>query len=304
MSVAPSLHSKLVHLMNDVSIQTVQHCANRYGFDYHEALSILGLSSQKKSIPLPFTGHVFSNCCQGIKPNHGLYTQCMKPPLSGPYCSSCKRQADANTSGKPNAGNIHDRMHAFTNGATFRDPKGNTPVHFALIISKMNLSRNDVIQHAQSLGIQLDDYHFVPIDKKRGRPRKNPVEETPLKSPRGRPRKTPKPVIVSSTEDLFASLISNARMQLPQNSNSSDNQQSDNSKPYQSHEDSDSHSHEDSDSDSDSDSDDEQPPTLSVKRFEFNGVKYLRAADDTLFDPVTQLPLAKFIPSSNTLLFI
>jgi hypothetical protein len=297
MSVAPSLHSKLVHLMNDVSIQTVQHCANRYGFDYHEALSILGLSSQKKSIPLPFAGHVFSNCCQGIKPNHGLYTQCMKPPLSGPYCSSCKRQADANSSGKPNAGNIHDRMDAFTNGTTFRDPKGNTPVHFALIISKMNLSRNDVIQHAHSLGIQLDDYHFVPIDKKRGRPRKNPVEETPLKSPRGRPRKTPKPVIVSSTEDLFASLISNARLQLPHNQQSQ-NLQSDNSE----HE-SDSLSHQDSDSDSDSDND-EQPTTLSVKRFEFNGVKYLRAADDTLFDPITQLPLAKFIPSSNTLLFI
>ena len=297
MSVTPSLHSKLVHLMNDVSIQTVQHCANRYGFDYHEALSILGLSSQKKSIPLPFAGHVFSNCCQGIKPNHGLYTQCMKPPLSGPYCSSCKRQADANSSGKPNAGNIHDRMDAFTNGTTFRDPKGNTPVHFALIISKMNLSRNDVIQHAHSLGIQLDDYHFVPIDKKRGRPRKNPVEETPLKSPRGRPRKTPKPVIVSSTEDLFASLISNARLQLPHNQQSQ-NLQSDNSE----HE-SDSLSHQDSDSDSDSDND-EQPTTLSVKRFEFNGVKYLRAADDTLFDPITQLPLAKFIPSSNTLLFI
>ena len=289
--------------MNDVSIQTVQHCANRYGFDYHEALSILGLSSQKKYIPLPFAGNVFSNCCQGIKPNHGLYTQCMKPPISGPYCSSCKRQADANSSGKPNAGNIHDRMDAFTNGTTFRDPKGNTPVHFALIISKMNLSRNDVIQHAQSLGIQLDDFHFVPIDKKRGRPRKNPVDETPLKSPRGRPRKTPKPVIVSSTEDLFASLISNARLQLPQN------QQSDNSKPYQSHEDPHSQSeHEDSDSQSeheDSDSDnDEQPPTLSVKRFEFNGFKYLRAADDTLFDPITQLPIAKFLPYSNTLLFI
>jgi hypothetical protein len=303
MSVAPSLHSKLIHLMNDVSIQTVQHCANRYGFDYHEALSILGLSSQKKYIPLPFAGNVFSNCCQGIKPNHGLYTQCMKPPISGPYCSSCKRQADANSSGKPNAGNIHDRMDAFTNGTTFRDPKGNTPVHFALIISKMNLSRNDVIQHAQSLGIQLDDFHFVPIDKKRGRPRKNPVDETPLKSPRGRPRKTPKPVIVSSTEDLFASLISNARLQLPQN------QQSDNSKPYQSHEDPHSQSeHEDSDSQSeheDSDSDnDEQPPTLSVKRFEFNGFKYLRAADDTLFDPITQLPIAKFLPYSNTLLFI
>lgn len=303
MSVAPSLHSKLIHLMNDVSIQTVQHCANRYGFDYHEALSILGLSSQKKYIPLPFAGHVFSNCCQGIKPNHGLYTQCMKPPLSGPYCSSCKRQAHANSSGKPNAGNIHDRMDAFTNGTTFRDPKGNTPVHFALIISKMNLSRHDVIQHAQSLGIQLDDYHFVPIDKKRGRPRKNPVEDTPLKSPRGRPRKTPKPVIVSSTEDLFASLISNARLQLPQN------QQSDNSQPSQSHEDSDSHSHsqsehDDSDEDSDEDNDDEQPPTLSVKRFEYNGFKYLRAADDTLFDPITQLPIAKFLPYSNTLLFL
>jgi len=161
----------------------------------------------------------------------------------------------------------------------------------------MNLSRNDVIQHAHSLGIQLDDYHFVPIDKKRGRPRKNPVEETPLKSPRGRPRKTPKPVIVSSTEDLFASLISNARLQLPHNQQSQ-NLQSDNSE----HE-SDSLSHQDSDSDSDSDND-EQPTTLSVKRFEFNGVKYLRAADDTLFDPITQLPLAKFIPSSNTLLFI
>jgi hypothetical protein len=297
MSVAPSLHSKLIHLMNDVSIQTVQQCANRYGFDYHEALSILGLSSQKKSIPLPFAGHVFSNCCQGIKPNHGLYTQCMKPPLSGPYCSSCKRQAHANSSGKPNAGNIHDRMDAFTNGTTFRDPKGNTPVHFALIISKMNLSRNDVIQHAQSLGIQLDDFHFVPIDKKRGRPRKNPVEETPLKSPRGRPRKTPKPVIVSSTEDLFASLISNARLQLPHNQQSQ-NLQSDNSQPSQSE-------HEDFDEDEDEDEDnDEQPPTLSVKRFEYNGFKYLRAADDTLFDPITQLPIAKFLPYSNTLLFL
>jgi hypothetical protein len=301
--------------MNDVSIQTVQQCANRYGFDKDEALRFIGLSSQKKSIPLPFAGHVFSNCCQGIKPNHGLYTQCMKPPLSGPYCSSCKRQAHANSSGKPNAGNIHDRMDAFTNGTTFRDPKGNTPVHFALIITKMNLSRNDVLQHAHSLGIQLDESHFVPIDKKRGRPRKNPVVETTQKSPRGRPRKTPKPVIVSSTEDLFASLISNARQQLPQNLQSqnpqsqnlqSQNLQSQNpqSQNLQSDSQSDSDADNDSDSDNDNDSDDEQPPTLSVKRFEFNGVKYLRAADDTLFDPITQLPLAKFLPHSNTLLFL
>ena len=288
-----SVNNGLNKLMNDVGCKTIRLCAQKYGFSEEEALALLGFSNKKKmaetktstqnhnriklSVPIPFVGFVFEGCCNGLKSNHGLYTQCMKTPLSsGDYCPSCQSQADKNSSGKPNAGSIHDRMNAHLTGNEFRDPKGHTPVHFSKIMQKLNISESDVRQQASKLNVQISDEHFVLHEAKRGRPKKILSDDiVKEKSPRGRPKKTPKPVESSTTEDLFATLISQAKA----NSNSN---------PIHS-----------TPTTTTNNNDTQQ---ISVKRFELNGVKYLLSSQNILYDPITQDPIAILNPINNSIL--
>ena len=167
----------------------MKECAEMYGFDAEEAIQRLELSlsvstkkvsaarsargdvkkSKKQVIPLPFNaGCINPEGCQGLKPNHGLYTQCPGKRMSeGEYCSGCKKQCEKNESGKPNAGTVAERL---SQGDDFKDPKGKRPQHFTSVMNKLKLTREMV----ESTGNVVDELHFVVPEKKgKGRPKKS-----------------------------------------------------------------------------------------------------------------------------------
>jgi len=88
------LMSDIIHL---VSSQVISACASKYGFSKEEAMSSLNVSVSscsvsskrsassrkekkmpkiKASFPLPFSGEHSDTCCQALRQNNGLYTQC------------------------------------------------------------------------------------------------------------------------------------------------------------------------------------------------------------------------------------
>jgi len=287
-----SLNNGLNKLLIQVCKDTVLYCSKKYGFSNDDAIQFLGISNSKKTaikreksdIPLPFTGVIRSHCCIGLKNNHGLYAQCTKNPTQSDYCNTCFAQTTKNASGKPNLGNIHDRMHAFLNSTEYKDPKGNSPTPFAKVINKLNISRESVVTYANSIGINIDEQHFVLPDVKRGRPKKNNNQDNNNnnqdKKPRGRPKKsTDKTLESSSTEDLFATLIAQASKSNVLPSNTPPTNNNNNTPTTTTHEE----------------------PAVSVKRFEFNGKKYLKSQDNLLYDPVTQDCIGVFNIATNSI---
>ena len=153
----------------------VELLASKYGFDAAEAFEAISFELPKKTkkaaekknkaadssdadasdkggkkkskktgpaMPLPFVGIVKAEWCMGIRTNQGLFTQCTqaKPTDGGEYCPTCKKQADANASGKPTYGNINDRVAALEAGTEWRDPKENKAVaHYANVAAKLKI---------------------------------------------------------------------------------------------------------------------------------------------------------------------
>jgi len=253
--------------------------AEKYNFSYEEAAGsvLLEIGEKKESmknvivLPLPFTGQVSESCCQGLRNNHGLLTQCHKEKCdSKEYCSGCQKQADKNASGKPNSGSIEDRLSAFNCGKEYRDPKGKGPVAYAKVMQKLKLTEEMVREEAEKRNIVLPSDIFNTGIAKRGRPKKNPavVSDTDSENShggkkRGRPKKAGKTVEVSTTEDLFASLISEAKANSPR------------AEPVAKEE------------SEDLEVEEVQEEEVKVKKFEFNGKLYYRTGDNVLYDPKT-----------------
>jgi len=202
-------------------------CSEQYGFNGEEALMRLGVDSvtislkkgegkkkvvsMKPSIALPFTT-CNPSLCNGLKPNHGLYTQCPGSPVDGKsFCKGCMKQCEKNGTDKPDNGTIEDRIKP-----DFKGPKGETPKHYTAVMKKLKLTTEQVLEEASKFGIEIAEEHFTaPIGKtKRGRPSKKEKsdDESASSEPkkRGRPKKAAKDVKPEETEDLFANLVSNA----------------------------------------------------------------------------------------------
>ena len=241
-AMSSTLEKAMSSFACEVSVQAVRQCALKYGFDGDEAVRELGLlnvaarKSEKKekavkvvvekvvvekvtgpSMPLPFSGEINKQCCQAVRQNHGLYTQCMSSPKTEEsYCKSCLKQASKNSSGEPDFGTIFAR---FSSGAEYRDPKGKAPVHYTKVMKKLNLTQECVEVEAQKYGVEISASHFSAPEQKRGRPSKKGSDgeesESSEKKKRGRPMKKVKEVEIDTTEDLFATLMQNAQAASP-----------------------------------------------------------------------------------------
>ena len=165
---------------------------------------------KKPKIPIPFYGHIVDGWCYGIKKNHGLYTQCSKPKPNGEiYCKICAKQSMNNASGKPNCGDIRDRMACWTSDLTYK-PSGMTKeIPYANLLNKLNIDINDANEVTNSLGWgDIPQCHLVEKKARRGRPKTKIVvedsdDEQPKKK-RGRPKKENKSI---SNEDLIAKFM-------------------------------------------------------------------------------------------------
>jgi hypothetical protein len=219
------VNSEIMKMMKSV----VEVCASKFNFDAEEGYRMIcnceGLevkSSSKRSkkispkavksaFPLPYNGELNGECCMGIRLNSGLYTQCPSiRPESAAYCGSCDKQAIKNEHGLPDYGNIQTRLSKYTKDEEFVDPSGKKPVAYTKVMKKFKVTEEQVREEAAKHNMVLDPRHFVEVEKKSGRPAKEPKEPKEMKA-KGRPKKSKKVLeLAGEEEDLFASLVMSA----------------------------------------------------------------------------------------------
>ena len=177
-------------------------------------------------IPLPWTGVIREGCCEGIRLNHGLHTQCVMRPLkSGVYCKTCQKQADASSNGIPTYGNVTVRSSVGI--LAYRDPKGKQSTPYATVMKKLNISRSDAEEAASKIGLTIPEECFAERKVQKGRPKANGETSSdsendasakkPAKAAKkaGRPKKQLKVQSVESADDLIANLVAQANTTAP-----------------------------------------------------------------------------------------
>lgn len=265
----------------------------KYGIELNSLLKLINIEVQEveeierktlSKIPMPFTGVMCSSNCNGIRLNHGLYTQCTNEHSISKngydLCKTCVKQTEKNSNGKPTYGYIQDRIEL---GDEFKDPKGKSPVSYGNIMEKLNISRKDVEEEAERLGLKLNEKMFEVKKSQRGRPKKSTdVVDTEsesseqVKKPRGRPPKKKKTVTEDSS-DILKNLITE---DLPETTTNKVEE------PKVEEEEAD-------------DSDEEE---LAVTEFTHKGTKYLKAADNTLYDVNTHEEIGLWDPEKNNII--
>ena len=201
----------------------IEELSKKYNFDIKEAKRYMGYEEEKEEkrsskIILPFCGKINEKCCEGVKLNYGLYTQCTNKKEDTEFCKICKKQGDKNGTGKPTYGTIKERLDA---GKGFRDNKGKEAVRYANIMKKFDISREDAEKEATKLGLIIPEEEFMEKEVKRGRPKKN-VEvsdtesESSIAKKRGRPKKE-KPIVseLSPGDALIAGLMKEVKKEEP-----------------------------------------------------------------------------------------
>ena len=231
------------NLALEIGVNAVRKCAEKYGFDAEEAIELCGLGSidnhvvfnktkkgaakkepsdlqlklAKPKYPFPYCGEYKQECCQGLKYNRGLFTQCLFIKTSeSDYCKRCSSQAENNEHGKPDCGSIQDRLNI--GFMDFRDPKGRAPISFVKVMRKLKISQEALLEEAGKFNFEIPSIHFVdpPPPGKKGRKAaaaataSTDEDETQLK--KGRPSKKKEIVVSTFTEeaDLFATLTKKA----------------------------------------------------------------------------------------------
>jgi len=236
MTVSKKTMKQMENMALDMARQAIKDCAEVYGFSAEEAMERLGANQvsiraeivskkekkekvEKAAFPLPFSGTIQEDCCQGVKPNRGLYTQCDKRCDKtcveyAEFCKGCAKQAAKNANGQPDYGIITNRANP-----EWRDAKGKAPTAFVKVMKKLKLTEEQVLAEVARLNVVFDaETHFAAEpakESKRGRPKKAITSDTESssgeKKSRGRPKKAAKVVEVSATEDLFATLVQDAK---------------------------------------------------------------------------------------------
>ena len=204
MEVTELLMKTLENAAKKLAVRCISEIANRHGFDAETEIQALGLENlsvirkqmakksatkekkprePKKSVfPMPFFAeNVNADGCQGLAYNRGLFTQCPKNRLeTGDYCKGCQTEADKNSSGCPDCGNVSSRLA--TGLYEFKDPKGRSPISYVKLLTKLNITLEQVSEETGKQGKTIPQEHLVVAEKKtsagnRGRPKKvNKVE--------------------------------------------------------------------------------------------------------------------------------
>ena len=176
-------------------------------------------------VALPFSGEMYNDKCRGLKYNNGLMTQC-RVRISGvdcglrcgvdelKYCKTCENQSKKNVHGKPTYGTIIERLRCDI--YDYVAPNGERPISYVSVMSKLNLSKECVLEESKRCGQKIDERHFdsnegvVPEKRSRGRPKSNAnndCDKSVVKGRRGRPKKDSKVLELSGGDDLLGALV-------------------------------------------------------------------------------------------------
>jgi len=233
MYISEELMNSLCKISQELVLKVVRECGAMYDFDSETAIRELGLETisierkssrkpksevknkvviEKSRLALPFNGECNDTCCQALRQNNGLYTQCkfLRKGGNSLYCKSCQQLADKSVDGVPEYGTISQRMSVGI--FEYIDPKGRKPVSYTKVMKKYKLTEEQVLAEAGRLNITINTGHFeAPVQEtKRGRPA-SPKEAKEPKGSKGRPKKAKKVLEIEGDEDdLFASLVADA----------------------------------------------------------------------------------------------
>jgi hypothetical protein len=224
-AVTELLMKTLENCAKDLASRCIQESSKRHGFNAEEEIRVLGLENlslirkqmakksvkntaakekkirvtKKASFPLPFVAeNVDLSGCQGLAYNRGLFTQCAKKCMeSGKFCNSCQTEADKNASGCPDCGTVEARLASGL--YEFKDPKGRSPVSYVKVLEKLKLSVDQATEEAGKLNIEINEEHFVVVEKSK-------VSKKSALSARGRPKKQGGAIEAENVTDLFAKL--------------------------------------------------------------------------------------------------
>ena len=283
----------------------VRRLGKKYGFDIDKELKEINISvsnkeERKSKIVMPFCGVIKEKDCEGIRLNHGLYTQCINEKKEGILCQTCENQRLKNSNREPTYGYIRERI---SKGEEYVDCKGKRPVLYGNVMEKLNISREEAIKEAEKQGVTIPESEFEVKKAQRGRPKKDTTttidtddEEQPKKS-RGRPKKEKQTLTANTGEDIIKSLVQQAQNNEliggdpiggdpiggdPLTPQATLEKEEEEKKEKEEREEKEEKKEREEKEDSESSSEDEEE--LSVSEFKINGKKYLKAADDTLYD--------------------
>jgi hypothetical protein len=250
-SIESMVYAGIETSIKQYALSSIRELSSIYGFDYDEAVAHLGIDKieiaktspeskattskattskettskattskattskakkvKKPEIELPFCGIKLEGFCSAIKKSGGLYNQCTKP-TKNTYCTICQKQADKNSTNKPNLGDISERIEQ---GDDWSDPTGKKPVKYAKVMAKLNISKETAMEVAESFGITISESEFTLDNAKKGRPKKSvsteDTDDEKEKKKRGRPTKVKPQEDITPGDDLIASLIEEAK---------------------------------------------------------------------------------------------
>ena len=278
------MNSKMEKAMSKMLLEVVSEISVKYGVDISEVKREIGLDvevrvlkekEKGKKMMLPFCGRIDDERCQGIKINYGLYTQCENNMFQKKLCKTCHKQSEKNSDGKPNYGTIDERLDK-----NYKDKNGKEPIKYSKFMEKMNITREMAEKEAQEQGVTIPEEEFEIKKIGRGRPKKSTSttdtsDEESIAEPkkRGRPPKEKKVIENGNVgDDLIKNLIEEANKSEPKKT-ATPRPKKPTSEPKKTAT---------PEPDNDDDSDDEEETVVAP--FTFKGVKYLKAADNTIYD--------------------
>ena len=160
----------------------------------------------KPEMVLPFCGEVEPSWCQGVRFNHGLHTQCTNGPQTDcKYCKTCQKSASNSASGKPQYGDISDRLTGPL--LEYRDPKGKLTTCYANVAKKLGLDIARAQEVATAYGWTIPEDQLTVKVKKTGRPASTKPKKKVGK--KGRPAKV-KTSEEMTMDDQIAKLVAEA----------------------------------------------------------------------------------------------
>lgn len=265
---------------------------------------------KKTKIPLPFVGVVYEEKCKAIKLNHGLHTQCNNNHLkTGDYCSVCQKQSEKNANGKPNYGDIRERLSCGL--LEYRDVKGQLTKPYVEVVEKLKLSKENIESECENMGIKIPEEHWVKREKKRGRPKntnKTNEEKNINKGGRGRPKKSKE--VKSEVGDDLLEALKNAENNDNQRQEDKQEQQDQHKQQEQQDQHKQQEQHEDTikiiekiennnQDDEHEEEEEEEEEGVIVDEFQLNGVKYLKTDDNILYNYETKEVVGEWNPETN-----
>ena len=270
--------------MSKMLLEVVSEISVKYGLDISEVKREIGLDvevrvlkekEKGKKMMLPFCGRIDDERCQGIKINYGLYTQCENNMFQKNLCKTCHKQSEKNSDGKPNYGTIDERLDK-----NYKDKIGKEPIKYSKFMEKMNITREMAEKEAEEQGVTIPEEEFEIKKTGRGRPKKSTSttdtsDEESIAEPkkRGRPPKEKKVIENGNVgDDLIKNLIEEANKSEPKKTATPPPKEP-TSEPKKTAT---------PEPENDDDSDDEEETVVAP--FTFKGVKYLKAADNTIYD--------------------